>query len=113
MTLWNKHAVAGTDPEKADCSLLCPAYHLFHGSWLCSPARHNDHWREGMGWGRHTGSVLQSCVCRQADTLGVCYRGVSVGRQTHSYFTHSDGGPALNPFLMEGTGGKPGLCCRP
>lgn len=68
MTLWNRHAVAGTDPEKADCSLLCPAYKLFPWVMAVLSSKEGTMTTGGGGW--------------DGGTLGVCDRGVSVGRQS-------------------------------
>lgn len=44
----------------------------------------------------------------------MCYKGGPAGRPAfHYHCIHSHGGPTPNPFLMEGTRGKPGPCWRP
>lgn len=47
------------------------------------------------------------------DTVGMGCKGVPASRPAcHYHFSHSHGGPALSPLLMEDTKGKLELCWR-
>lgn len=64
MTLWNRHAVAGTDPEKADCSLLCPAYNLFPWVMAVLSSKEGTMTAGGGGWdgGTHWECATEMCL---------------------------------------------------